>query len=68
MILSRLYKVEYVGANPQGTFVALQGTHDRFQIIITDVEANQLRPLQGQFLKLTLEERSPSSAPPAKSV
>jgi len=64
MILSRQYRVDGVDANKQGAFVLLRGTHERLQIAVSDVEANELRGHVGRFLKLVLEERSPSSAPP----
>ena len=67
MILSRQYRIDSVGANKQGAFVLLQGTHERIQITLSDVEANDLRGREGQRLKLVLEERSPSSAPPPSS-
>jgi hypothetical protein len=64
MLLTRQYKVVSVGANKQDTVVILQGTHERFQLAVSDEEADALRPLAGHHVRLVLEARISSSMPP----
>ena len=64
MLLARQYKVVSVEATKQGMAVTLQGTHERLQITVTEEEADALLPLAGNHVRLVLELRVPSSAPP----